>query len=201
MIIRTLLKHGTPVLRVAMLLLITSFMLSGCLGGCYQPPPVKINVTLLNNATIPGLPLGELFEEDHIFDLPRICNLPSLSAVENFIRAALGNTIADRVKIEKVEVGRVTFAAKSGSFSTLRSLSMAFIANGNTYVLGQATNADGLGAGFDLIPEQPVDLLNIFFVEGSDGCINAQVGLIGGVPTETLVFDVTAELIVTVRIR
>lgn len=194
-----LLKGGVPLFRAAMLVLVTSLALSGCLGGCLQPPPLKITINLLNNATIPGLPLaGTPIAET--FDLPRICNLPSLSVVEEFARGAAGGLFSDWVKIDKVEVSRMTFTAKSGNFDSFNSISMAFIANETPYPLGHATNIDGLGTGFELLPETPVDLLNIFFVEGSNGCINTQIALMGVVPGDPIVFDLETELTITVRI-
>jgi hypothetical protein len=180
-----------PCVRGAAVVLAMSLMLSGCIGGCIKIPTITIPVTLLSNATVPGLPFtGVPINEE--FDLPEFCNFPDLGDVEAAIAASPIGFVANLVKIESIIISNITFSADSGTFASFNTISMTLEVDGAPILIGTGSPSAG-GTKIVLTAANPPNLYSILRDLEPGACLQAKIAVAGMTPSEPLTFDLTME--------
>lgn len=188
-------------LRVALVVLVSTLALSGCLGGCINIPPISFTITLLNNVTMPDLgPVAGTQIHDVTVTLPQgICNLPTREQIDTTIGAVVPSFLLNLINIKSLTLDRMHATASQGDFSSLTEVALAMKVNeSQTISLGVAHSP--LGTAFVLEPPQPVDLLDVLLNQVQGGCLNAEFTVDGAVPSGAVQFSVTADMTITIEL-
>jgi len=180
-------------LRMMAITVLTSVALAGCVGGCIQIPPIEFEVNLMKNQEVPGLgPLAWLATTtDREIKLPDACDLPGLADYRQEVMATAGEFLTGLISIDGLDLRKTVFTASEGDFNNLTKVQMMIQAGNFEYDLGTAESHGGLGTGFELVPPQTTDLLEI--LESRD-CIEMKIYVSGTAPAKKLVFDIDATL-------
>jgi len=184
----------------------------GCSSGGY-PLSIEITMTLGEGyhvqdygLTDPGDPIAP---EMPIPAVP-MCTLPDRADLDEMIRQAVGGVVAGMIKLEKLELLEVNIIATSGDFNSLDWLSMYYqpkpvLGIGQPVVeLGETYSETGLGTAVTLIPDEPVDFLQLIdeiAANPAEGCPKFGVRLNGVVPEVTPVWDVRVKVRVVGRVE
>lgn len=171
---------------------------SGCIGGCIVIPPVTIPVTVLNDATIPGLPIDGL-PLNRDFNLPQLCDFPSLSELEETVQNSAVGFLANRVEIKDISVTNITFDASAGSFASFQTVTMSLVIGDQVTVIGTGSpNQDG--TKIILTSDNPPNLYALLKDVPEGTCINGRVTIAGTAPTQNITFDLTMQVRVEVSL-
>lgn len=187
-------------LRWLFMAMITSIILPGCIGGCFQIPPATHTITLKKDVPLPGMGPGGLQLNNLVLNLPDVCGLPTEEEIAQKLGQYLGGCVAGRAKVARLLLRHIAFDASEGDFSTLTKVSISLIAGDKEIYLGAVESEDGLDQSFKLIPETPIDLADALFNQSEGGCVNLRFAVSGRVPAEDVLFDIRAELGVTFSI-
>ncbi len=166
--------------------------LSGCDG---VELPIEVVVPLVQNSSIVA---ANEADGDVSVVVGAFCDLFSQEELDALIRQFGGDLVADLVDITGVELKKVTVTATEGDFDTFTDSDLRLLFPGNDPLpLGEASDAQGLGASFDLTQDEPVDLLND--LEDGD-CGAPTLHFEGDQPTGDIRFNTTATLTVYTRL-
>lgn len=166
--------------------------LSGCNG---LELPVEVTIPISTGSTIVA---ANEADGSATVVLSAFCDLFSEEELDALIRQFGGDVVADIVDITGVELEKVTVTATSGNFDNFTTADLDMIFLGEAPLpLGSATDNAGLGTGFELTQEVPVDLLNDL-EEGECGA--PTLVLDGEQPDADITFNTTATLQVYTRL-
>lgn len=179
---------------VALLAGVSATGLSGC-DGISVPIPVAISIST-------GTQIVASEQDDGSVDVPItvFCDLFSPEDLDALISTFAGQEISDLVDITAVTLESVEIMATAGNFNdfTMGSFDMTPIGGDSpTTDFGAVTNAGGLGTSFELVQDEPIDLLNDL---QQDQCGVATLHLDGDTPAENITFNVVANVLVYTRI-
>lgn len=168
----------------------------GSLSGCDGIElPIEVVVPLVQNSSIVA---ANEADGDVSVVVGAFCDLFSEEELDALIRQFGGDLVADLVDITGVELKKVTVTATEGDFDTFTDSDLKLIFLGDSPLpLGEASDAQGLGASFDLTQDEPVDLLND--LEDGD-CGAPTLHFEGDQPTSDIRFNTTATLTVYTRL-
>lgn len=177
-------------------------MLAALLPGCAGTPLPPVTVTL---DVVQGVEIPAVIVATGSADVPLapICGLFDEEDLDAMVREAAGDLIADFVIVTGVDLEATHIDAVEGTFApfTDAALSLTILEpGGETLLLGDAADGNGLGTAFDMTKTPPVDLLNDL---DADQCSSPTLHLDGGAPLEPrdITFDVRATVVVSLEIR
>jgi hypothetical protein len=170
--------------------------LSGCDG--FNLPPIPVAITIVNGAQIVAAD-----QTSGSVDIPLtiFCDLFSEERLDELLTSFGGADIAALVDVPSVVLDSLEVVATQGNFAnyTSGSMDMTLIdAGADPLDLGSVTDSNGLGTGFELMPEMTLDLLNDL---DDDQCGVPALHLDGATPTEDVEFQVIANVLVYTRIN
>lgn len=171
--------------------------LSGCNGLALPPIPVAITIT--TDAEIIAAN-----EDDGNVDvvLTLFCDLFSEERLDELLTTFGGAEIAALVDIPSVELESLEFIATEGDFSayTMAAADLTIVGPSSDPIdLGAVSDANGLGEGFELVAEMPLDLLNDL---NEDECGVPALHLAGdAAPTADTRFTVVANVLVYTQLN
>lgn len=171
--------------------------LSGCDG--LTLPPIPVAITIITDAEIIA---AEQDDGNVDVALTLFCDLFSEERLDELLTTFGGADIAALVDIPSVELESLEFIATEGDFSayTIASADLTVIGPSSDPIdLGAVSDANGLGEGFELVAETPLDLLNDL---NEDECGVPALHLVGdAAPTEDTRFTVIAHVLVYTQLN
>lgn len=191
-----MLKHALKGTFLAAMLA-TVATTSGCFGIEIDLPPVTLTLPVANNATVPDI----LKENDKlVLNLPQVCDLPDLGALEQQVRDSLGRA-GGLLTIKSVTLDVLQFDASQGNFDFLDTFTLTFKKDGESVSLTGDLSAQSNVTAFDLAPPsgQEVDILDL--IPGPDECLQASFDFTGSIPTEETVYSATMDVTITAVLR
>jgi hypothetical protein len=173
--------------------------LSGCNNGAINLPDVNLTIPIVESVKIgpasgvtPGIPVVAV-----PFDLGEFCDIIDPDAIAAQIQDALGETAAGLIEVESISLKGVVFSARNGSFATFDEFALSITPKGGAEIpFGDISASDGLGSGFTITTENPIDVLDFF---ASTDCFSAELTLTGTTPSVNL--DMRLDAFVTVSSR
>ena len=118
--------------------------------------------------------------------------------IDSSIRAALGDTAAGLLKVNRVLLRGITFSTGSSDFSSFTEVGLTIKPRFGTEIpLGTVTAAGGLGDTFTVPASGDIDLLALL---NSTNCLSATLTLTGRTPTENLDLTLVAKVDVEAQV-
>jgi hypothetical protein len=188
----------TPV-RALPLAVLVCLVAGGC-GFRVPLPPVELTVgptARVDFGPGPGTPGGAPLNNAEL-PLPAICLLPSEADLDALVREAVGDFLADLVRVERVGIARLSATADAGSFDSLTRVAVRLRVDGpggGRIPVGEVRDLEGLGQAFTIVPEAPVDLLPLLQAT-APGCVIPELALDGRVPRQPTSFRSTIQIVV-----
>lgn len=177
--------------------LLTAGQLSGCVG--FLPPPIPVTLELRQGVEISALAAASGQAD---VALGEVCGLFNEEELEALVRAEAGDLIADLTDITRVELSATEITATEGNFDPFETAVLDIEVDGveDPLILGTAANNAGLGTGFSLSLDDPVDLLNDL---SEEQCASPVLHLDGAgfLEAEAIRFDVRVRLKVYTEVR
>lgn len=168
-------------------------LMSGCFGMDIELPPVTLTLPIAEDAAVPAIAKnGDKFS----FELPELCDLPDLAALEQEVRDAAG-PIGGLIEIDKVNLDKISFEATQGNFDFLDTLTLTFTKDDTSVSLDADLSAQSNITAFDLAPgeDEEVDILGL--IPGPEECVQAGFEFNGSVPNGVITYN--ADMQVTIR--
>lgn len=182
---------------VAVAVITPALALTGCFGIEIDLPPVTITLPVATDATIP-----EVFKSNDklSFNLPQVCDLPDLGALEQEVRDALGRA-GGLLKIESVTLDEISFTATAGNFDFLDVFTLTFTKGDESASLSGNLTGQSDVTAFDLAPpqNQEVDILGL--IPGPGECLQANIEFTGSLPTEETTYSATMDITISSKLR
>lgn len=163
------------------------------LSGCnteVQLPTVTLTLPLASNALVPDVSL----KDDKLsFELPEVCDLPDLAALEEEVREALGPA-GGLIVIEAVLLDNIKFSASSGNFDFLDTFILTFSKDDES--LDLSADLSGLTniTQFELAPDENEEIDIIELLPGPDECLQAEIDFTGSVPSGATRYNATMQV-------
>lgn len=180
--------------RAAAGLAMTAAVLSsGCFGMDVELPPVTLTLPIADNAAVPAIGKNG---DKLSFDLPELCDLPDLAALEQEVRDAAG-PLGGLIEIKTVTLDVIDFEATQGNFDFLDTLTLTFTKDDVSVSLDTDLSAQSGITAFSLAPDEgeEVDILSL--IPGPEECVQASFDFTGSIPSEDTTYD--ASMDVTIR--
>ena len=181
----------------ASLATLAATQLSSCVG--FLPPPIPVTLELRQGVEISALAAASGQAD---VTLGEVCGLFNEEELEDLVRAAAGDLIADLTVITRVDLKSTNITATAGTFDPFETAELDIDVDGSDdpLILGTAADNDGLGTEFSLTLENPVDLLNDL---SEDQCATPVLHLDGAgfLEAEAITFDVSVTLMVYTEVR
>lgn len=175
-------------MRTAQLLLLMAgaAALAGCNNGGINLPDVNLTVPIVESVKLgpstgvsPGVPIVDVS-----FGLGEFCGIVDQDAIAAQIQDALGETAAGLVEVDSITLNGVVFSVRSGSFASFDRLALTITPTGGAAIpFGEISSDSGLGTGFTITTENPIDVLTLF---ANTDCFSAALSISGTTPTANL---------------
>ena len=152
------------------------------------------SVTLLENVEVPTLEaLGTDADPEWIAylegqDYEMSEEFCDLNKVQEELEDLLPAFLAKRIKVRSVVVASIEFKAQEGNFNSIDELDTVLTVNGEHYSFYSGIRPEGLGEGVTLKPDSLLDLADAI---NNRECIDTYMRIGGGLPENTLKFNVT----------
>ena len=160
--------------------------LTGCNNGVINLPDVNLTIPIVESVKIgpstgvsPGIPVVGV-----PVDLGEFCDIIDPDAIADQIRDAVGETAAGLIEIESITLKGIVFSARRGSFATFDEFALSIKPQGGEKrPFGAISAEDGLGVGFTITTDDPIDLLDFF---AATDCFSAELAITGTTPETDL---------------
>jgi hypothetical protein len=164
---------------------------TGCQNGI-ELPAVNLTLPLVNNVTLgpsAGVP-GGVTVAGAEFALGEFCGIVDEEAIDEAIRAALGETAAGLIEIKSITLKGIVFTARAGNFNSFDLLALSIAPKDGALIpFGSLSAESGFGLGFTISADDPIDLRE--FLAATD-CFAAALALTGTTPATDLKMRIDA---------
>jgi len=168
-------------------------LLSGCFGMDIDLPPVTLTLPIAEDAAVPAIAKNG---DKLSFDLPELCDLPDLAALEQEVRDAAG-PIGGLIEINKVNLDKISFEATQGNFDFLDTLTLTFTKEDTSVSLDADLSAQTGITAFDLAPDEGEEVNILGLIPGPEECVQASFDFDGSIPNEATTYN--ASMRITIR--
>jgi hypothetical protein len=188
----TTLRHASRAAALSATCAVATLM-SGCFGMDFELPPVTLTLPIAENAAVPAIAKNG---DKLSFELPELCDLPDLAALEQEVRDAAG-PLGGLIEIKTVTLDVIDFEATQGNFDFLDTLTLTFTKDDTSVSLDADLSAQSNITAFELAPgeDEEVDILGL--IPGPNECVQASFDFDGSIPNGVITYN--ASMDITIR--